>query len=142
MSKKRTEVDQNQTKPAPEAVPSAPVAPTATKATPAKKQAKKAKAAPQSQKGAKGKPKAKGEPKAAPKAKGTRPKADGPREGSKAAKVLALVARPGGATLAEIMKATRWQKHTCRGFLSLAGSKRGVKIESTRNEAGNRVYQS
>ena len=48
--------------------------------------------------------------------------------------------RAKGATLAEIMKATGWQAHTVRGFVSILGSKGGEKIESSKNEAGERTY--
>src|SRR5262249_14576237 len=64
-----------------------------------------------------------------------------PRAESKGAKILDLIGRPKGATLAEIMKATDWQAHSVRGFLSTAGKKRGIKIQSAKNDAGERVYQ-
>ena len=65
-----------------------------------------------------------------------------PRAESKGAKILELIGRPKGATLAEIVKATDWQKHSIRGFLSTAAKKHGLKIESTKTEAGDRVYQA
>ena len=64
-----------------------------------------------------------------------------PRVESKGAKILELIGRPKGATLAEIVNATDWQKHSIRGFLSTAAKKHGLKIESTKTEAGDRVYQ-
>jgi hypothetical protein len=39
------------------------------------------------------------------------------------------------------MKATEWQAHSVRGFISTAGKKHGVQIESSKNEAGDRVYR-
>jgi Protein of unknown function (DUF3489) len=42
--------------------------------------------------------------------------------------VIAMMKRAKGATLAEIVKATGWQPHTVRGFVSILGSKGGEKI--------------
>jgi hypothetical protein len=58
-----------------------------------------------------------------------------PREGTRKATVVALLERPGGATLEEIMSATSWQKHSVRGFISTLGSKHGYTIVSTRRES-------
>jgi hypothetical protein len=63
------------------------------------------------------------------------------REGSKAAKVLDLLKRPGGATLKELMKATSWQPHSVRGFLSGAvGKKMGLTVTSVKGDDGERTY--
>src|ERR1022692_3839158 len=88
----------------------------------------------------KGAPKAKQGAKAA--AKPARAKeATTPRPESKGAKILGLIGRAKGSPLAEIMKATEWQAHSVRGFISTAGKKHGVEIESSKNEAGDRVYR-
>jgi len=61
----------------------------------------------------------------------------------KNAMVLGLLHRKGGATLAEITQATDWQNHSIRGFISGTASKRlGLKIESTRDEQGQRRYRA
>ena len=65
-----------------------------------------------------------------------------PRAGSKKATVIALLKRPKGATLEELTKATGWQPHSVRGFLS--GSLRkslGLKIKSSKHATGQRAYQ-
>jgi hypothetical protein len=63
------------------------------------------------------------------------------RAKSKGAKILGMVGRGKGATLAEIRKATGWQAHSVRGFISTAGKRHGVKIESSKTAAGDRVYK-
>jgi hypothetical protein len=60
---------------------------------------------------------------------------------NKKAEVIAMMKRAKGATLTEIAGATGWQRHTVRGFVSILGSKGGEKIESSRNDAGERVYR-
>jgi len=60
---------------------------------------------------------------------------------NKKAEVIAMMKRAKGATLPEIMEATGWQKHTVRGFVSILGSKGGVKIESSKNASGERTYR-
>jgi hypothetical protein len=68
-------------------------------------------------------------------------KAGTARDGSKAAKILDLLKRPDGATLKELMKATGWQAHSVRGFLSgTVGKRMGLKITSTKGEDGERSY--
>jgi hypothetical protein len=63
------------------------------------------------------------------------------RPESKGAKVLELIRRAKGATLAEIMKATGWQAHSVRGFISgTLGKKMGLSVASTKPEGGDRVY--
>ena len=99
-----------------------------------KKGASQKKGAPKGQKAAKGS-------KRKPAAKKAAKEASTPRAESKGAKILELIGRPKGASLAEIMKATDWQAHSVRGFLSTAGKKRGIEIESSKNDAGQRVYQ-
>jgi hypothetical protein len=60
---------------------------------------------------------------------------------NKKAEVIAMMKRAKGATMAEIIAATGWQKHTVRGFVSILGSKGGQKIESSKNAAGERSYR-
>jgi hypothetical protein len=69
-------------------------------------------------------------------------KADVPREFSKKAIVIDMLKAKGGATMAEIQKATGWAPHSVRGFVSgMLGKKMGLTIESTKNSAGERTYR-
>jgi hypothetical protein len=68
----------------------------------------------------------------------SKPKAE---RANKKAEVIAMMKRARGATLAEIMAATKWQAHTVRGLVSILGSKGGEKIESSKNAAGERTYK-
>jgi len=88
-------------------------------------------------KGAKAAKKAKTAKKAKPVKKAT----DSAERSNKKAEVIAMMKRAKGATLAEIMEATSWQKHTVRGFVSIFGSKGGEAIESSKNSAGDRTYK-
>ena len=77
-------------------------------------------------------------PKKAPKG---HKKAGAARDGSKAAKILDLLRRADGGSLKELMKATGWQAHSVRGFLSgTIRKKLGLKVASTRTEDGERTY--
>ena len=106
-----------------------------------KKGASHKKAAPTGRKAAKGAAPKKVAKAANKVAKPARAKATMPRAATKAAKILEMMARPKGATLGEIMKAAKWQAHSVRGYISIAGKKHGVKIESSKNEAGERLYR-
>ena len=65
-----------------------------------------------------------------------------PREFSKKSIVLDLLRRAKGATMAEIAKATDWQNHSIRGFISGNLTKKmGLTVESSKNEAGERTYR-
>jgi Protein of unknown function (DUF3489) len=79
--------------------------------------------------------------KAAKSAKSPRKKATGAHQGSKTAQVLDLLKRSGGATLKELMKATGWQAHSVRGFLSGAlGKKMELTVTSTKAADEERRY--
>jgi Protein of unknown function (DUF3489) len=77
---------------------------------------------------------AKGEAKAKPakQAKGASEKPT-PRVGTKQARMIELLKRPEGATVAQIAEATGWQHHTIRGAISGALKKKlGLTVEATR----------
>jgi hypothetical protein len=59
---------------------------------------------------------------------------------TKTARIVALLQRPNGATLEALMKATGWQAHSVRGFLSGQLRKRmHLRLKSTKHD-GARVY--
>jgi hypothetical protein len=63
------------------------------------------------------------------------------RVNSKKARVLALLRAPNGATITSIMRATGWQPHTVRGFLTAVVRKKlGLTLESTKTKS-ERVYR-
>jgi Protein of unknown function (DUF3489) len=63
------------------------------------------------------------------------------RAHSKQMRVVGLLSRPGGATIAGIMQSTGWQPHSVRGFLAAVVRKKlGLKLVSEKTD-GPRVYR-
>jgi hypothetical protein len=59
---------------------------------------------------------------------------------SKQASVLAMLGKPGGATISAIMRITGWQPHTVRGFFAGTVRKRlGLNLVSDKS-SGDRSY--
>lgn len=60
---------------------------------------------------------------------------------SKKSTILALLKRRNGAGLKELIRATGWQPHSVRGFLSgVVFKKMGLKVLSFKTESGERRY--
>jgi hypothetical protein len=80
---------------------------------------------------------------AAPQSKGKRTASRAAlRSGTKLALLLDLLQRKGGATIAEVMKATGWQAHSVRGAISGALKKKlGLAVASDKVEGRGRVYR-
>ena len=64
-----------------------------------------------------------------------------PASASKLDRLSALLARPGGASIAEMMAATEWQAHSVRGALAGALKRRGLTIASHKID-GVRRYRT
>src|SRR5713226_2085820 len=72
-------------------------------------------------------------------ARSTKPAA---RAGTKKAHIIQLLQRPNGATVVEIMRATDWQPHTVRGFISRAlVHDLGLQVARFKREKGQPAYR-
>jgi hypothetical protein len=70
------------------------------------------------------------------------PKPPSPRAGTKQAQIIAMLQRPEGASVAEMVEATSWQAHTVRGAISGALKKRlGLPIVAEKVEGKGMVYK-
>lgn len=78
---------------------------------------------------------------AAPSAPSTKPLRK-TRENSKQAQLIAMLQRPDGATIEEIVTAFGWQAHTVRGAIAGALKKKlGLEVTSEKIEGRGRVYR-
>jgi Protein of unknown function (DUF3489) len=60
---------------------------------------------------------------------------------TKHARIIAMLRKPAGATVAAIMTATDWQQHSVRGFLAgVVRKKLGLNLVSDQTDKG-RVYR-
>ena len=65
-----------------------------------------------------------------------------PRPATKSENIIKLLKRPSGATMAKLQKATGWQPHSVRGFLSGTLKKQmGLNVISEKVEDGERRYR-
>ncbi len=97
--------------------------------------------------------KASAKPRAAPRPKPSDPQAAAPKpplgegkakleKSTKQERVLTLLSRPEGASVAEMMQATGWQQHSVRGFLAgTVKGKLGFPLESFKKKDGVRRYR-
>ena len=68
-------------------------------------------------------------------------KTNSPDPNSKQSRVVAMLQAPAGTTIAGMMKATGWQKHSVRGFLAGVVRKR-LKLRLTSEKVDdNRIYR-
>jgi Protein of unknown function (DUF3489) len=60
---------------------------------------------------------------------------------SKQARVVEMLLSPAGTTIAAVMKATGWQRHSVRGFFAgVVQNKLRLKLDSKKVD-GNRIYR-
>jgi len=60
---------------------------------------------------------------------------------SKLAKLEAMLRRTDGATIPQLVKALDWQAHSVRGAMSGSFKKRGLKVESSKEQGQARIYR-
>ena len=64
------------------------------------------------------------------------------RAGTKQAQIIAMLQRPEGATIAEIVAATAWQAHSARGVISgVLKKKLGLVVGSTKEDGRGALYR-
>lgn len=75
-------------------------------------------------------------------AKTASPKLPSQRAGTKQAQIIAMLQRPEGASVAEIVAATAWQAHSARGVISgVLKKKLGLLVGSTKEDGRGSVYR-
>jgi len=75
-------------------------------------------------------------------AKTASPKLPSQRAGTKQAQIIAMLQRPEGASVAEIVAATAWQAHSARGVISgMLKKKLGLLVGSTKEDGRGSVYR-
>ena len=52
-----------------------------------------------------------------------------------------MLQRKGGATLDELARTFKWERHTVRGMIAGSLKKAGHKIESFKSDKGERTYR-
>jgi hypothetical protein len=64
------------------------------------------------------------------------------RDRTKSAKVIRLLRRAAGATIKDLIAATRWQPHSVRGFLSgVVRKKLGLNLITMERKNGERAHK-